>query len=67
MTRFEVEAMLKKEKEKASTSSVSLDLKPSYSTEVAAKPYPTEYRVSEFQKYVMTQVASLGGGLWGRD
>lgn len=36
MTRVKVEATLKKEKEKAPTSFISLDLKPPYSTEVAA-------------------------------
>lgn len=44
--------MLKKKKEEASASSTSLDLKPSYSTEVAAKPYPTEYKVPKFQTFV---------------
>lgn len=42
----EVEAMLKKEKGKAS--STSLDLKPPYSTAVAVNPYTSEYEVLKF-------------------
>lgn len=37
----EIEAMLRKKKENASVASVFLDLKPPYSANVAAKPYPT--------------------------
>lgn len=48
MTCSVVEAMLKKEKEKAS--STSLDLKSPHSTKVAAKPYPANYIVPEFHK-----------------
>lgn len=40
--------MLKKENEKASVSSISLDLKPPYSIEVAAKQYPVGYVTPEF-------------------
>lgn len=39
MTRFEVEAMLGRENEKAFVSSVFLDLKPPYVAEIAKKPY----------------------------
>lgn len=39
MTRTEVEAMLKKEKEKASASTVDLVLKPHYRVVIEAKPY----------------------------
>lgn len=45
MTRSEVEAMLRKQKEKASPSSVYLDLKPLYLVEVATKPVPLGYTV----------------------
>lgn len=48
MTREEIEAKLKPEKEKASTSTVSLYLKPSYSAEVTAKSHPSEYKYSKF-------------------
>lgn len=40
ITRVEIEARLKKEKKKASTSLVPLNQKPPYLDEVAAKPYP---------------------------
>lgn len=48
LTHAEVEAMFKKEKEKASVTSAYL---PPYSAEVAAKPYPTGYRVPKFYKF----------------
>lgn len=51
MTYLDVEAMLKREKEKASEVSSSLELRPPYSAEVASKPYPTEYIVSMFRKF----------------
>lgn len=51
MTRFNAEAMLKNEKEKASVSSIYLDLKTPYVAEVAAKPYPVGYITSQFQKF----------------
>lgn len=38
-TRSEVEAKLKKEKEKALVSMISLDMKPPYSMEVVGKHY----------------------------
>lgn len=38
MTRFEVEAMLRKEKEKTFAASVCLDLKPQLSAQVPVKP-----------------------------
>lgn len=34
--------MLGKEKVKALTSTISLDLKPPYPTDIAAKPYPSD-------------------------
>lgn len=40
MTRAEVETMLKREKEKASSTIGCLVLKPLNPTEIAAKPYP---------------------------
>lgn len=43
MPRSEMEAMLGKEKEKASVSLIYLDLKPSYDAEIAAKPYLMRY------------------------
>lgn len=51
MTRSKVEFILTKKKEKASISLVSLDLKPPYSTEVAARPYPSEYKTPKFRRY----------------
>lgn len=45
MTRSEVEAMLRKQKEKASASSVYLDLKPLHLVEVATNPVPLGYTV----------------------
>lgn len=50
ITRYEVEAMLKGEKEKASILSICLDLKPTYTVEVAVKLYPFEYITPQFQK-----------------
>lgn len=38
MTRSEIEAILRREKEKASVSSICLDVKPSYAVEFASKP-----------------------------
>lgn len=46
MTKAKVEAMLKKEKEKLSASFT--DLKPLYSTELAAKCYPLEYKCPNY-------------------
>lgn len=48
MTRFEVMAIPKKEKEKASTTSVCLDLKPSYLANVASEPYLVAYIMPKF-------------------
>lgn len=45
VTYSEVEAMLRRENEYAS--SVYLDLKPPYLTEMDAKPYPTGYAVPQ--------------------
>lgn len=46
MTRSEVEAMLRSEKEKASVLSTYLGLKPLYAAEVVANPYPVGVRYS---------------------
>lgn len=51
MTKSEVKTMLKKEKEKASTSIISLNLKPPYPTGIATKPYPITYVAPQFQKF----------------
>lgn len=45
------DAMLKKEKEKASKSSTSLDLKPSYLIKVTTKLYSAEYNLFKLQKF----------------
>lgn len=45
MTRAKIEVMLRKEKEKPSSTTACLDLKPSYSIEVAPKPHPSGYSV----------------------
>lgn len=50
ITRLEFEAMLKKEKEKASTSLIGLGLKPLYPVEIASKP-PIKYVAPEFQNF----------------
>lgn len=52
ITRGEVEVMLKKEQEKASASTISLDLKPPYLVEVGAKPYPTGYVMLQLQDLI---------------
>lgn len=39
LRRSKVEAMLSREKKKASVSSICIDLKPLYAVEVASKPY----------------------------
>lgn len=49
MIKAKVELILKKEKEKASLSTIRTDLKPPY--EVAAKPHPVGYVVSQFHKF----------------
>lgn len=51
MTRFEVEAMLWREKEKAFISSICLDLKPPYAVEIVAKSYPVGYVTPQFHKF----------------
>lgn len=48
MTRSEVEARLKREREKASISSIYMDLEAL--TLLTVKPYPVWYVASEFQK-----------------
>lgn len=51
MSCFVLDTMLQKEKERASVSFFSLDLKATLPFEVAAKPYPSKYKVPKFQKY----------------
>lgn len=43
ITRVEVEAMLKREQNKAFVSNFSLDFKPFYLFKVATRPYPIGY------------------------
>lgn len=43
--------MLGKEKVKASTSTINLDLKPPYPSEIAATPYPAGYVVPHLQMF----------------
>lgn len=43
--------MLKKERNWAATTPKSLDLKPPYSDKVAENDFPTEYKVTKFQKF----------------
>lgn len=45
--------MFNREKEKASPLLVSLDVKPPYPAEVAAKQYPPEYKLSKFQSLML--------------
>lgn len=49
MTRSDVEAMLRREKEMASVSSICLDLEPPYS--VVTNPYPVGFVTSQCQKF----------------
>lgn len=43
--------MLRKEKEKASTYVINLDLKPPYFVEIETKPYLIGYLAPQFQKF----------------
>lgn len=47
LTRSEVEALGRQER----TSAASLAWKPQYRVEVVVEPYPSDYKVSKFQKY----------------
>lgn len=49
LTRFEIEAILKKEN--ASTFSIPIEVMPPYPGEVAAELYSSRYRVPKFQKF----------------
>lgn len=70
MTRTEVKAMLRRAKEKASMTTACLDLKPSYTTEIAATTYPSGYPIPKFQRsysrqsntreYVVCFIDSMG-------
>lgn len=51
MTRVEVETVLRREKEKASSTTAYLNLKPSSPAEIVAKPYRLGYSVPKFQKF----------------
>lgn len=51
MTRAEVEAMLQREKEKASLTAVCLNIRPPYPAKIVTKPYPLGYSVLKFQKF----------------
>lgn len=50
INRSKVEAMFKKEKEKAFMASVCLDLKHLRSTEIVGKPYLAGYTMLKFQR-----------------
>lgn len=50
-TKTEVEAMFKKERERATTAQKALDLKPPYPEKVLEKDFSAEYKVSKFQKF----------------
>lgn len=50
LTRFEVEAIVRKET--GSSSPVSTELMPLYATEVTTIAYPTGYKTPKFQKFV---------------
>lgn len=56
MTRAKVEPMPRREKERASISSIYLDLKPLYDVEVTMKPYRVGYITSQLQKFVGRRV-----------
>lgn len=49
MIRGNVKEILRKEKEKASTSTICLNLKLHYHNDIAAKPYPTLQVVPQFK------------------
>lgn len=51
MTRLKVEALLKKEKEKAYVSMISLDLNPLYSVKIVMKSYLVRYMAPQFQTF----------------
>lgn len=53
MNHLEVEAILRSEKEKASVSSICLNLKVPYSADVAAMPYLTGYVVPHSKNLVV--------------
>lgn len=53
MTKFKVEAILRKEKEKALVSAICLDLKPSCFAEITTKLYPVRDVTPQFQKLMV--------------
>lgn len=51
LTKAEITVMFKRDCERASTASTSLDLKLPYFNKVPAKKYPPKYKVPKFQKF----------------
>lgn len=51
LTKAEVEAMFKKERDRAATAPKALDLKPPYLEKVVEKDFPAKYKVPKFQKF----------------
>lgn len=60
-TRAEVEGMLRKEKERASTTITCLDFKVPYSAEIIVKAYPSGYSLLNFQKF---DAEVIRGKMW---
>lgn len=68
-TKVEIEAMFKKERDRATILPKTLDLKPTYPNKVVEKEFPADYKVPKFQKFMVTKETpksmSLSSILWG--
>lgn len=51
VTKADVEALVRREKERNSSAGTYLSLRPLYPASIAAKPYPVGYTVPNFQKF----------------
>lgn len=50
-TKTKIEAMFKKDRDRATTTPKAMDLKPPYPEKVLKKDFPTDYKVPKFQKF----------------
>lgn len=58
MTRSDVEATLRKEKEKATASLISLDMKPPYPSEIVAIPYSIKCVALQFRSSTPKEITN---------
>lgn len=50
-TKIEIEAILKKERDRATTHPKAMDLKPPYIEKVLEKDFPADYKIPKFQNF----------------